>query len=297
MRLAFCGPFFLTMEKVKIAIQKGGRLSEKSLDLLKQCGFEVTIGHNKLRASAPDSDLEILFLRDDDIPKYVEMGVADFGFVGLNVLEEDQREVDLVASLGFGKCRMSLAVDKHEQVDSVQFFQGKRIATSYPNILNAFLKKEGVRAEIHDISGSVEIAPGIGLADAVFDIVSTGSTLAMNGLKEVIEVMRSEAVLISNQNLNEKAQNFLKQFLFRIDAVLTAKAQRYILLNAPNDKLEAIASVLPGVNSPTVMPLLKEGWSSVHSVVPANKIWDIIDELRNLGAEGILINPIEKMFR
>lgn len=285
------------MEKLKIAIQKGGRLSEKSIELLKNCGFDLNLGHNKLRATVPNSNIEILFLRDDDIPKYVENGVAQFGVVGENVFLEDKREVNVVSKLGFGKCRLSLAIPRSEKYTDASFFEGKRIATSYANILSKFLDEKGIKASIHDISGSVEIAPGIGLADAVFDIVSTGSTLAMNGLKEVETVIKSEAVLIANKNLSQEQQEFLEQLLFRISSVLEAKDKRYILLNAPNDKLQEIADVLPGINSPTVMPLLKEGWSSVHSVVKSSEIWSVIDNLHKTGAEGILVVPIEKMFK
>lgn len=285
------------MEKLKIAIQKGGRLSEKSIELLKNCGFDLNLGHNKLRATVPNSNIEILFLRDDDIPKYVENGVAQFGVVGENVFLEDKREVNVVSKLGFGKCRLSLAIPRSEKYTDASFFEGKRIATSYANILSRFLDEKGIKASIHDISGSVEIAPGIGLADAVFDIVSTGSTLAMNGLKEVETVIKSEAVLIANKNLSQEQQEFLEQLLFRISSVLEAKNKRYILLNAPNDKLQEIADVLPGINSPTVMPLLKEGWSSVHSVVKSSEIWSVIDNLHKTGAEGILVVPIEKMFK
>ena len=285
------------MEKLKIAIQKGGRLSEKAIELLKNCGFDLNLGHNKLRATVPNSNIEILFLRDDDIPKYVENGVAQFGVVGENVFLEDKREVNVVSKLGFGKCRLSLAIPRSEKYTDASFFEGKRIATSYANILSKFLDEKGIKASIHDISGSVEIAPGIGLADAVFDIVSTGSTLAMNGLKEVETVIKSEAVLIANKNLSQEQQEFLEQLLFRISSVLEAKDKRYILLNAPNDKLQEIADVLPGINSPTVMPLLKEGWSSVHSVVKSSEIWSVIDNLHKTGAEGILVVPIEKMFK
>ena len=285
------------MEKLKIAIQKGGRLSEKSIELLKNCGFDLNLGHNKLRATVPNSNIEILFLRDDDIPKYVENGVAQFGVVGENVFLEDKREVNVVSKLGFGKCRLSLAIPRSEKYTDASFFEGKRIATSYANILSKFLDEKGIKASIHDISGSVEIAPGIGLADAVFDIVSTGSTLAMNGLKEVETVIKSEAVLIANKNLSQEQQEFLEQLLFRISSVLEAKDKRYILLTAPNDKLQEIADVLPGINSPTVMPLLKEGWSSVHSVVKSSEIWSVIDNLHKTGAEGILVVPIEKMFK
>ncbi len=284
------------MEKTKVAIQKGGRLSEKSIDLLRNCGVDLNMGHNKLKATAPNSNLEVLFLRDDDIPKYVENGVAHFGIVGENVVAEDQRDVNIVSRLGFGKCRLSLAIPRGENYPGLQYFEGKRIATSYGGLLKNFLEENNINASIHSISGSVEIAPGIGLADGILDIVSTGSTLAMNGLKEVETVMRSEAVMVASKELAPQHQEVLEQLLFRIKAVHEGKNNRYILLNAPNDKLDAIASVLPGMTSPTVMPLLKDGWSSVHSVVKASEVWDIIDQLHNQGAEGILVVPIEKMF-
>ncbi|MGB0167006.1 MAG: ATP phosphoribosyltransferase [Luteibaculum sp.] len=284
------------MEKTKIAIQKGGRLSDKSIEILKNCGLDLNLGHNKLKASVPNSNLELLFLRDDDIPKYVENGVAHFGIVGENVVAEEQRKVKVVANMGFGKCRLSLAIPRGEKYPGLEYFQGKRIATSYSALLKKYLEENNIQASIHTISGSVEIAPGIGLADGVLDIVSSGSTLAMNGLKEVETVMRSQAVLIANPNLEPEQQKALDQLLFRIKAVQQGKSNRYILLNAPNEKLDEIAAVLPGINSPTVMPLLKEGWSSVHSVVKEDEVWDIIDQLHKLGAEGILVVPIEKMF-
>lgn len=284
------------MEKIKFAIQKGGRLSDKSIEILKSCGIDISFGHNKLKATVPNSNLEILFLRDDDIPKYVENGVAHFGIVGENVVNEEDRELNVVTKLGFGRCRMSLAIPRGEDYPGIEYFQGKRIATSYSAILKKFLEEKNIQASIHDISGSVEIAPGIGLADGILDIVSTGSTLAMNGLKEVETVMKSEAVLIANKNLSEEQSEMLNQLLFRIQAVQKGKNNKYILLNAPNDKLDEIASVLPGISSPTVMPLLQKGWSSVHSVVSSDQVWEVIDQLNKLGAEGVLVVPIEKMF-
>lgn len=285
------------METLKIAIQKGGRLSDKSIEVLKDCGFDLNLGHNKLKATVPNSNVEILFLRDDDIPKYVENGVAQLGIVGENVLLEEKRDIKTVAKLGFGKCRMSLAIPRGETYTDISYFSGKRIATSYGGILKTYLSEKGVLASIHDISGSVEIAPGIGLADGVMDIVSTGSTLAMNGLKEVETILKSEAVLVANNSLSDEHNEFLEQLLFRIRAVKEGKNNRYILLNAPNDKLDDIAAVLPGISSPTVMPLLKKGWSSVHSVVNAKQVWEVIDELHKVGAEGVLVVPIEKMFK
>jgi len=287
---------FSTMENIKIAIQKGGRLSENSVETLKQCGIKLGNGYNKLKSQASNFPLEALFLRDDDIPEYVENGVAQLGVVGENVLLEENADVIIAARLGFGKCRMSIAIPRGDAYTSVQDFQGKRIATSYPKILQKFFDENGIKAEIHVISGSVEVAPSIGLADGVFDIVSTGSTLAMNGLKEVEVVLHSEAVLIANKNLTPGFQNLLEQILFRISSVQEAKKNKYILLNAPNDKLASIESLLPGINSPTIIPLAKAGWSSVHSVITEDKFWQVIGELKKAGAEGILVIPIEKMF-
>ena len=246
-------------------------------------------------APARNFPVEVLFLRDDDIPKYVEGGVADIGIIGENVFLESTREVQMLRKLGFSKCRMSLAIPKNQSYDGVQFLQGKRIATSYPNILKKFLDEHKVTASIHSISGSVEIAPGIGLADAVMDIVSTGSTLLSNGLKEVETVLVSEAILVGNHNLPAEKQAILDKLLFRMESVLKAKGFKYILLNAPNEKVEEIVNILPGMKSPTVLPLADKGWSSIHSVVDESKFWDIIDQLQDLGAQGILIVPIEKM--
>lgn len=280
---------------LKIAIQKSGRLSEGSIDLLKKCGLKFTNGHNQLMTPVQNYEAQLLFLRDDDIPQYVQDGVADIGIIGENVFLEHQSEVEVVKKLGFSRCRVSLAIPKNEQYGGIEYFEGKKIATSYPNILKSFLNKQGLKAGIHSISGSVEIAPGIGLADAIMDIVSTGSTLLSNGLKEVETVLVSEAVLVVNNSLDDVKKNLLHQLLFRIESVLRARDFKYILLNAPNDKINEIVSVLPGMKSPTVLPLAESGWSSIHSVMSESKFWENIDQLKNLGAQGILIVPIEKM--
>lgn len=281
--------------KLRLAIQKSGRLHEDSIRLLKECGVDISNGVNKLKAEASNFPLELFFLRDDDIPQYVEDGVADIGFVGENVVYEKQKKVAVAEKLGFGKCRLSIAVRKGEAYPNVQYLEGKKIATSYPVITQAFLKEQGVSAEIHEISGSVEIAPGIGLADAICDLVSSGSTLFMNGLKEVETILQSQAVLIKNQQLTEAQEQLLARLIFRMQAVKKAKNNKYILLNAPNENLQQIISLLPGMKSPTVLPLAEPGWSSVHSVLNENEFWDIIEQLKAAGAEGILVVPIEKM--
>lgn len=283
--------------KLKIALQKSGRLSEESLRLLKNCGVNFSNGLGKLRSEANNFPLEIFFLRDDDIPQYIEDGVADIGIVGENVLLEENREVKIVEKLGFGKCRLSLAVPKAVDYKSVKDFEDKRIATSYPKILNDFLERNDVKSEIHTISGSVEIAPGIGLADAVCDLVSSGSTLFTNGLKEVETVLKSEAVLVSRSNLDADLQKILAKLLFRIKAVNAAKQNKYILLNAPNEKLDEIIELLPGMKSPSVLPLAETGWSSVHSVINENDFWEIVENLKNKGAEGILVLSIDQMIQ
>ncbi|MBL4586504.1 MAG: ATP phosphoribosyltransferase [Flavobacteriales bacterium] len=283
------------MSRLKIAIQKNGRLSEKSLKLLKDSGIKVSNDTRKLKTEASNFPLEILFLRDDDIPQYVEQGVADIGILGENEVLEQGRPVKTVQALGFASCRMCLAISKEIDYPGIQYFHNKRIATSYANILRPYLAKKGVTAEIENISGSVEIAPGIGLADGIFDIVSTGSTLIMNGLKEVETVITSQATLIANRNLTEEKQELLEKLLFRFKAVQAANTNKYILLNAPNKAINAISKILPGMKSPTVLPLAKAGWSSIHSVVQEDPFWEVIDQLRELGAEGILIIPIEKM--
>lgn len=280
---------------LKIAIQKSGRLHEDSVKLLKDCGIDLKNGVNKLKTEADNFPLEIYFLRDDDIPQYVEDAVADIGIVGENVLFEKNKEIQVVEKLGFGKCRLSIAVGRKEDYNNASYLQGKRIATSYPVLVEKFLKDKKVDAEIHEISGSVEIAPGIGLADAIVDLVSSGSTLFMNGLKEVETVLNSEAVLVKNANLSEQQQQLLDKLLFRIRAVRKARNNKYILLNAPNDRLKQIIDLLPGMKSPTVLPLAEPGWSSVHSVLNENEFWEIIEKLKAAGAQGILVVPIEKM--
>jgi ATP phosphoribosyltransferase len=280
--------------KLKLAIQKSGRLHDDSMRLLKECGIDISNGVNKLKSEASNFPLEVFFLRDDDIPQYVEDAVADIGFVGENVLYEKNKKVELVEKLGFGKCRLSIAINKSEEYHD-GFLNGKRIATSYPVLLQHYLDKNNLKAEIHEISGSVEIAPGIGLAEAICDLVSSGSTLFMNGLKEAETILRSQAVLVRNNNLNAEQLQLLERLLFRIQAVKKAKNNKYVLLNAPNNKLQEIINLLPGMKSPTVLPLAEEGWSSVHSVLNENEFWDIIEQLKAAGAQGILVVPIEKM--
>lgn len=281
--------------KLKLAIQKSGRLHDDSIRLLKECGIDISNGVNKLKAEATNFPLEVYFLRDDDIPQYVEDAVADIGFVGENVVYEKKKKVTVVEKLGFGKCRLSMAVRRGEDYTDASFLNGKKIATSYPVIVENFLKEKNVTAEIHEISGSVEIAPGIGLADAICDLVSSGSTLFMNGLKEAETILQSQAVLIRNNGLEESKTQLLNRLLFRIQSVKKAKNNKYILLNAPNDKLNEIIALLPGMKSPTVLPLADPGWSSVHSVLNENEFWDIIEQLKAAGAQGILVVPIEKM--
>ena len=285
------------MNTLKIAVQKSGRLSEKSLQLLEECGIKISNGERKLKAVAQNFPIEILFLRDDDIPQYVEQGVVDIGILGENEVWEKDKQVKIIKQLGFAGCRMSLAIPKDEIYTDLRYFEGKRIATSYPKILIDFFAKNKITVEIEEISGSVEIATSIGLADAVFDIVSTGSTLLMNGLKEVATVTNSEAVLISNPNLTPENQAILDKLLFRMQAVREGKQNKYILLNAPNSAIESICSLLPGMKSPTILPLVDKEWSSLHSVIQEDDYWEIIEQLKNLGAEGILIIPIEKMIR
>lgn len=280
---------------LRIAIQKSGRLQEDSLKLLKESGLHFSNGKDQLKTQARNFPIELLFLRDDDIPQYVEDQVADAGIVGENVLIEKQKKNELVKRLDFAKCRLSIAVPRSENYTGISYLQGKNIATSYPVIVQQFLDKHGIQAGIHEISGSVEIAPGIGLADAICDIVSTGSTLLSNGLKEVETVIQSEAVLIATPNLPEAKKQILDKLIFRINAVQSAKNNKYILLNCPNESIEKITSVIPGMKSPTIMPLSRTGWSSLHSVVDENDFWEKIDLLKSFGAEGILVIPIEKM--
>ncbi|NMB50071.1 MAG: ATP phosphoribosyltransferase [Bacteroidales bacterium] len=283
------------MEKIKIAIQKSGRLSEKSLELLSECGIKISNGNRKLKTEAKNFPMEILFLRDDDIPQYVEQGVADIGILGENEVWEKDKNVAIVEKLGFGNCRLSLAIPKDEQYTGLDYFEGKRIATSYPRILSKFFGVKGINVKIEEISGSVEIATGIGLADGIFDIVSTGSTLLMNGLKEVEAILKSEAVLIANKNLSPTKTDLLDKLLFRIKAYKNGQGKKYILLNAPNEALPKIIELLPGMRSPSILPLADKGWSSVHSVINDDDFWEVIDELKMVGAEGILVVPIEKM--
>ncbi|MCW3091331.1 MAG: phosphoribosyltransferase [Ferruginibacter sp.] len=280
---------------LKIAIQKSGRLYEDSIKLLKECGIELNNGNKQLKAVAFNFPLEVYFLRDDDIPQYVYDGVADIGIVGENVMLEKAKEIDLVYRLGFGRCRLSIAVPKTMQYTSLNDLTGLKIATTYSTILQQYLSEKQCNAEIHEISGSVEIAPGIGLADAICDLVSSGSTLFTNGLKEVETVLKSEAVLAANKNLSEGKKLLLDKLLLRINAVKTAKNNKYILLNAPNHQLKNIFSLLPGMKSPTVVPLAEEGWSSVQSVVNENDFWEVIEKLKQFEAEGIIVIPIEKM--
>lgn len=281
--------------KLKLAIQKSGRLHDDSIKLLKECGIDISNGVNKLKSEATNFPLELFFLRDDDIPQYVEDGVADIGFVGENVVYEKDKKVTVAYALGFGKCRLSFAVRKGEVFSGPGFLSGKKIATSYPVLVEKYLQENKIQAEIHEISGSVEIAPGIGLADVVCDLVSSGSTLFMNGLVEAETILQSQAVLIKQNGLSEAAEKTLARLLFRMESVKKAKKNKYVLLNAPNDKIDQIISLLPGMKSPTVLPLAKEGWSSVHSVIAESDFWDIIEQLKNAGAEGILVVPIEKM--
>jgi ATP phosphoribosyltransferase len=283
------------MEKLRIAIQKTGRLHEKSLELLKDSGINLPNGSGKLLSAARDFALEILFVRDDDIPEYVADGVADAGIVGENVVAEKEFKLRIMERLGFARCRLSLAIPKNIDYPGVSYFKGLKIATSYPNILRKFLSEKEIEAEVHEISGSVEIAPGIGLADAIFDIVSSGSTIMSNGLKEVETILHSEAVFIANEKMDPAKNDLLEKLLFRIRAVQKSRNNKYILLNAPNEKIPDIVKVIPGMKSPTIMPLAEEGWSSLHSVLSEYQFWEVIDQLKQLGAQGILVIPIEKM--
>lgn len=280
---------------LRIAVQAKGRLYEETIELLTEAGIKLNNAKRTLLVPAKGFPVEVLFLRDDDIPQSVALGTADVGIVGENEFYEKCEPADVIKRLGFSRCRISLAIPKDTEYNGVSWFDGKKIATSYPVILQEFLDKNSIKAEIHVISGSVEIAPGIGLADAIFDIVSSGSTLISNHLKEVEAVMQSEAVLIANPSLSDEKRVILDELIFRMDAVRAAEGKKYILLNAPNDKIEDICRLLPGMKSPTVMPLLEDGWSSLHSVIEEKHFWEIIGKLKNLGAEGILVVPIEKM--
>ena len=280
---------------LRIAVQSKGRLYDETMLLLEEAGIKLNRGKRSLLLSAKGFPVEVLFLRDDDIPQSVANGVADVGIVGENEYVEKGSEAWLVKRLGFSKCRLSLAIPKDELYEGVQWFEGKTIATSYPEILKAYLKEQQVNAELHVISGSVEIAPGIGLADAIFDIVSSGSTLVSNQLKEVEVVMQSEALLIANKNLSEEKQTILDELLFRFEAIQMAEGKKYVLLNAPKEQLDEIIEVLPGMRSPTITPLADGNWVSVQSVIAEKHFWEIIGKLKSLGAEGILVLPIEKM--
>jgi len=280
---------------LRIAIQAKGRLNEECMSLLNESGIKFEWGKRLLLVPSKNFPIEVLFLRDDDIPQTVADGVADVGIVGENEYAEKNKKVVITRRLGFSKCRLSLAIPKSEEYNGLNWFNGKVIATSYPLILDNFLKENKVNADIHVITGSVEVAPGIGLADAICDIVSSGSTLITNRLKEVEVVMKSEALLIANPNLSAEKQAILNDFLFRVEAVQLAEDKKYVLMNVPSANIKKITEVIPGMRSPTIMPLAKEGWSSLHAVIGEKEFWDIIGKLKNLGAEGILVVPIEKM--
>ena len=283
------------MTKIRIAIQKSGRLNQDSLKILKDCGISIDNGKDQLKASSRNFPLEVFYLRNGDIPQYLRDGVVDIAIIGENVLIEKGADIEFVERLGFSKCKVSLAIPKAVEYNSVKDFEGKRIATSYPNTVKDYLDKKGVKADLHIINGSVEIAPNIGLADAICDIVSSGSTLFKNNLKEVEVMLKSEAVLAVSSKISEARKEILTKIQFRIQAVLKARRSKYVLMNAPNDKLDTILKLLPGMRSPTVLPLAEEGWSSVHTVINQNTFWEVIDELKQAGAEGILVCPIEKM--
>lgn len=283
------------MKKIRIAIQKSGRLNEESLQILKDCGISIDNGKDQLKASSRNFPMEVFYLRNGDIPQYLRDGVVDVAIIGENVLVEKGTDIIIAEKLGFSKCKVSLAVPKSFKYTSITDFEGKRIATSYPNTVNKYLKNKGVNADLHIISGSVEIAPNIGLADAICDIVSSGSTLFKNNLKEVEVMLMSEAVLAVSPKISEDRKELLQKLQFRIQSVLRARGSKYVLLNAPDDKLKGILSLLPGMRSPTVLPLAEEGWSSVHTVIKKDSFWEVIDELKKAGAEGILVCPIEKM--
>lgn len=283
------------MTKIRIAIQKSGRLNEESLQILKDCGISIDNGKDQLKASSRNFPIEVFYLRNGDIPQYLRDGVVDIAIIGENVLIEKGEDISIAEKLGFSKCKVSLAVPKSVKYNSVKDLEGKRIATSYPNTVLSYLKEKGVNADLHIINGSVEIAPNIGLADAICDIVSSGSTLFKNNLKEVEIMLTSEAVLAVSPKISAERRDLLQKLQFRIQSVLRARSSKYVLLNAPNDKLEGILKLLPGMRSPTVLPLAEEGWSSVHTVINKDKFWEVIDELKSAGAEGILVCPIEKM--
>lgn len=283
------------MSELKIAIQKSGRLSENSKKLLEECGIKFSNGASVLKTTARNFPVELLFLRDDDIPQYVEQQVADIGILGENMVLEKNKDVKIIEQLGFAQCRLSLAIPKEDKYTGLEYFMNKKIATSYPHILTGFLKKNKITAEIEEISGSVEIAPGIGLANAVCDIVSSGSTLLTNGLREVETILKSQAVIIGNKTLSQQKLTILNSLLFRIRSVKNANENKYILLNTPEAAIKKICSILPGMKSPTIVPLVEKGWYSLHSVVKEDQFWERIDQLKAAGAEGILVIPIEKM--
>lgn len=282
---------------LRIAVQKSGRLLEDSLQILKECGLKVDASNGKLKSQVPNFPLEVLFLRNSDIPQYVKDGVADIAIIGENLLIEERSSLEVMLKLNFSKCRVSLAVPKNSTIQSVKDFEGKKIATSYPTTVQDYLDKNKVSAEIHTISGSVEIAPTIGLADGICDIVSSGNTLFMNGLRELEVILKSEAVLVKAPGLQAEKEEILQKLLFRMEAVLASKNSKYILLNAPNTAIPEITRILPGMKSPTILPLAEEGWSSLHSVISEDQFWENIDALKQAGAEGILVVPIEKMVR
>ncbi|MFY0630832.1 MAG: ATP phosphoribosyltransferase [Flavobacteriaceae bacterium] len=283
------------MSKLRIAIQKSGRLNEDSLRIIKDCGISIDNGKDQLKANARNFPLEVFYLRNGDIPQYLRDGVVDIAIIGENVLVEKGEDIEFTERLGFSKCKVSLAIPKDKEYTTMEFFKNKRIATSYPNTVKKFLNDKGIDTDVHIINGSVEIAPNIGLADGICDIVSSGSTLFKNNLKEVEVLLKSEAVLAVSPKISEENQTILNKLQFRIQSVLKGRDSKYVLMNAPNNKLDEILSVLPGMRSPTVLPLAEEGWSSVHSVISKNEFWEIIDELKEKGAEGILVCPIEKM--
>lgn len=283
------------MSKLKIAIQKSGRLNEDSMKILKDVGISIDNGKDQLKASAKNFPLEVFYLRNGDIPQYLKDGVVDVAIIGENVLVEKGQDITVAEKLGFSSCKVSVAIPKGKSYNSIKDLEGKRIATSYPNTVNQFLKDNNVNANLHIINGSVEIAPNIGLADAIVDIVSSGSTLFKNNLKEVEVILKSEAVLAVSPQISSENQAILNKLQFRLQSVLKARNSRYVLLNAPNNKVDDIINILPGMKSPTVLPLAQEGWSSLHSVINKNDFWEIIDELKANGAEGILVCPIENM--
>jgi len=285
----------MSQEKLRIAIQKSGRLNEDSLKILKDAGISIDNGKEQLKASSRNFPLEVMYLRNGDIPQYLRDGVVDVAIIGENVLIEKGKDIIQGEKLGFSKCRVSIAVPKSMKYNGINDLDGKKIATSYPNTVNEFLEKKGITAELHIINGSVEIAPNIGLADGICDIVSSGSTLFKNGLKEVEVMLKSEAVLAISPKISEARQEILEKLQFRLKSVLNARTSKYILLNAPNENLENIIKLLPGMRSPTVLPLAEEGWSSIHTVINEERFWEVIDELKQNGAEGILVAPIEKM--